>query len=209
MEVVDIGPTGEIAKFAGYGRTDVAGESVPADGQPGYAPGCIFRKVNTTGGLNLYRNVGSKTSCSFDRIGRASDIVTCTSAALSLTEALHDQKTIVLDRAAGIAVSLPAASIGLRFRLIVKTTFTDVAYISANSGDTIIGHALMGNDTNNNVVDWQATASGNIVTIDMYGTSNSTGGMAGQSVTLECIAANLWFAEVRGDAAGTEGTPFS
>jgi len=34
--------------------------------------------------------------------------------------------------------------------------------------------------------------------------SNSTGGIAGQIVEIEGLAANLWFVEIRGDAAGTE-----
>lgn len=137
-------------------------------------------------------------------------IVNCTASTLTVTEATHSDKTIVLDRAAGIAVTLPAASAGLKFRFVIKTTFTGAASIKSVAGaDIMIGHALMGNDTDNSVVDWQSVAASTNDTIDMYGTANSTGGIAGQVVTIEGLAANLWFVEIRGDAAGTEASPFA
>ena len=147
-------------------------------------------------------------------INRAADvstrIVNATSSTLAVTEAAHDGKTIVLDRAAGIAVTLPVASAGLKFRFVIKTTFTGAASIKSVAGaDIMIGHALMGNDSDNTVVDWQALAASTIDTIDLLGTGNSTGGIAGQVITIEGLAANLWYVEIRGDAAGTEATPFA
>jgi len=151
------------------------------------------------------------TGTEVDRVNDVSArIVNCTSSTITVTEATHCDKTIVLDRAAGIAVTLPAAAAGLKFSFVVKTTFTGASSIKSVSGaDIMIGHALMGNDTNDTVVDWQSLAATTNDTIDLYGTSNSTGGIAGQVVTIEGLAANLWFVEIRGDAAGTEATPFA
>lgn len=148
-----------------------------------------------------------------DEINRAADvstrIVNCTASTLTVTEALHDGKTIVLDRAAGIAVTLPVASAGLVFRFIVKTTFTGASSIKSVAGtDIMIGRALMGNDSDNTVVAWPAVAADTFDTIDLLGTANSTGGMAGQVITIEGLAANLWEVNITGDAAGTEATPF-
>lgn len=147
-------------------------------------------------------------------LNRAADvstrIVNATASTLTVTEAAHSDKTIVLDRAAGIAVTLPAASAGLKFRFIVKTTFTSAATIKSVTGaDIMIGYALMGNDTNDNVVSWQSVAASTNDTIDMLGTANSTGGMAGQEIEIEGLAANLWYVKIVGDAAGTEATPFA
>lgn len=147
-------------------------------------------------------------------INRAVDvstrIVNATGPTLVVTEEDHDGKTIVLDRAAGIAVTLPAASAGLRFRFIVKTTFTGAASIKSVSGaDIMIGYALMSNDSDNSVVRWPVVAADTADTIDLLGTSNSTGGLAGQEITIEGLAANLWFVKIVGDAAGTEATPFT
>ena len=149
-----------------------------------------------------------------DELNRSSDvstrIVNATTSTLTVTEASHDGKTIVLDLAAGIAVTLPVASAGLRFRFVVKTTFTGAASIKSVAGaDIMIGHALMGNDTDNTVVDFQSLAATTNDTIDLLGTANSTGGIAGQVITIEGLAVNLWYVEIRGDAAGTEATPFA
>jgi hypothetical protein len=147
-------------------------------------------------------------------INRAADvsgrIVNATAATLAVTEAEHDGKTIVLDRAAGIAVTLPAAAAGLKFRFVVKTTFTGAASIkSATGADIMVGYALMGNDSDNTTVRWPVVAGDTADTIDLLGTSNSTGGLAGQEIEIEGLAANLWFVKIVGDAAGTEATPFT
>lgn len=137
-------------------------------------------------------------------------IVNATAATLVVTEALHDGKTIVLDRAGGIAVTLPVAAVGLKFKFIVKTTFTGAASIKSVAGtDIMIGHAIMGNNSDNAVVNFPAVAGSTIDTVDLLGTSNSTGGMAGQIIEIEGLAAALWFVNIIGDAAGTEATPFT
>ena len=73
----------------------------------------------------------------------------------------------------------------------------------------MIGHALMGNNSDNTVVDWQALAASTYDTIDLFGTANSTGGIEGQEIEIIGLAANRWFVSIRGDAAGTEATPFA
>lgn len=75
-EIVDIGAVGGYSNYAGIGFCDVAGTSVPADGRPGFAPGCVFRKVNGTGGAVLYVNVGTKDSCNFDPFGVTAGSIT-------------------------------------------------------------------------------------------------------------------------------------
>lgn len=139
------------------------------------------------------------------------DNVQATAATLTVTKDAHAGRTIVLDRAAGIAVTLPAPTgSGDKYRFVVKTTFTGAASIkSVASAHIMIGHALMGNNSDNTVVDWPAVASSTYDTIDLFGTANSTGGIEGQVVEIEDIAANTWFVEIRGDAAGTEATPFA
>ena len=66
---IEVGADGIIAKFPGYGIVDACGTSVPAANQPGYAPGCTFRRVNgiSTNDL-LYVNIGTKLLCDFEPI---------------------------------------------------------------------------------------------------------------------------------------------
>lgn len=151
------------------------------------------------------------TTAELNRIADVSTrIVNCTASTLAVTEADHCDKTIVLDRAAGIAVTLPVASAGLKFKFIVKTTFTGAASIkSVASADIMIGQALLGNDSDNTVVAWQSLAASTNDTIDLFGTANSTGGIAGQRIRILGLAANLWHVDIIGDAAGTEATPFA
>lgn len=165
----------------------------------------------TSGQWNLSGVPSGLSAAELSRVADVSTrVVDCTASTLVVTEADHDGRTIVLDRPAGIAVTLPVASAGLRFRFVVKTDFTGAATIKSVSGaDIMIGHALMGNNTDNAVVDWQSVAASTNDTIDMFGTANSTGGLAGQVVTIEGLAANRWLVEIRGDAAGTEATPFA
>ncbi len=182
---------------------------VPA-GVAGFAIGCLMVDVTNA---TLYQNTGTALVAIWTQMSPAatpaSTIVAVTASTLTITQALHHNKTMVLDRAAGIAITLPAAAAGLHFRFIIKTTFTGAASIKSVAGaDIMIGHATMGNDSDNTTVDWPAVAASTYDTIDMLGTSNSTGGMAGQEIEILGLATNLWFVRIQGDAAGTEATPF-
>lgn len=161
--------------------------------------------------LSIGGTTVTATAAELNRAADASEsVVVCTASTLGVTEALHNKRTIVLDRAAGIAVTLPAAAAGLEFEFIVKTTFTGAASIkSATGADIMIGHAIMGNDSDDTIVNFQSVAGSTNDTIDLFGTSNSTGGMAGQRIKIKGLAANLWYVEIIGDAAGTEATPFA
>lgn len=208
----------------------------PTASTAGYAPGALYLRTDGADGSRLYVNNGSKTSATWtpfsadatatvlatlssltataaeiNRVAiRSARVVDCTASTLAVTEALHDGRIITLNRAGGIAVTLPTAAAGLRFRFIVGTTFTGAATIkSATGADIMIGHALMGNNSDNTVVDWPATAGSTFDTIDLLGTANSTGGMAGQEIEIIGLAANLWFVTMRGDASGTEAAPWA
>jgi hypothetical protein len=147
-------------------------------------------------------------------LNRAADmstrVVDCTASTLAVTEALHDGKIITLNRAAGIAVTLPVPVAGMWFRFIVGTTFTGAASIKSTAGTQImIGQAIMGNDSDNTVVKFPALAASTYDTIDLLGTGNSTGGIAGQTIEIRGLSATLWHVTIIGDAAGTEATPFA
>lgn len=136
--------------------------------------------------------------------------VACTASTLTVTEALHAGRLVTLSRAAGIAVTLPATTgQGALYRFHVLTTFTGAASIkAANAADVMQGMAIMGIDLGTFIPHFYPTAS-TTDTIDMLGTGNSTGGVFGEYIELEDIAAGFWRVLVLGDAAGTEATPFS
>lgn len=130
--------------------------------------------------------------------------VSATSATLALSAALHDGRTVVLSRAAGMAVTLPASTgSGARFRVFVKTTITSPVTIAvANSSDVMSGIV----EVLGSAVGAFATASTSD-TITLNGTT--TGGVAGTWVELEDVAPNLWAVKGALVGSGAAATPFS
>jgi hypothetical protein len=136
-------------------------------------------------------------------------VVTVTAATLTADAAAHGGVPIVLDRAAGTTVTLPAATgSGVLFEFIVKTTVTSNNHIIkvANATDTMAGVATLFQDAGDTTVGF-ASAGATADTITMNGTS--TGGIVGAFVRVRDIAATLWAVEMVSDATGTEATPFS
>jgi hypothetical protein len=138
-------------------------------------------------------------------------LVNVTASTLTVTAAEHAGKTIALNRAAGIAVTMPAATgTGNVYKFVVGTTFTGAASIKSVAGtDLMVGGAILGNNTDNTVVRWPSVTADTNDTIDLFGTSNSTGGIEGQVIVLTDISATQWQVEIVGDAAGTEASPFA
>lgn len=174
---------------------------------------------------NLYHG-GTALTATADEINRMADItataaeinrvadisarvVNCTASTLALTTALHDGKIVTLNRAAGIAVTLPAATgSGSVFKLIVGTTFTGNATIKVVGDDIMVGQAIFANDSDGSVSAYETAATSD--TITMYtAAGNTTGGIAGAVIELIDIAANTWFVNMVSAAGGTEDTPFS
>lgn len=208
-----VGQKGEIVLDSAGNVLWAQGNTVPTDGTSGYSKGAYFNKLDGTAGSLQYVNEGTATSCDFNAYTptlASSQVVQATAATLTVTEALHQNRVIALNRAGGIAVTLPTAAPGLHFTFIVQTTFTGAASIKSVTGaDIMIGHALMGNDSDNTTVLWQSLAATTNDTLDLFGTANSTGGIAGQKIEIWGLAVNVWHVEMTGDAAGTEATPFA
>lgn len=135
--------------------------------------------------------------------------VNAAAATLAVTAAAHANRTVILDRAAGIAVTLPAATgTGNKYTFVVHTTFTGAATIKvANATDVMSGTAVLFADAGDTVVGFATTSTSD--TIDMLGTGNSTGGIAGEIIELIDYKSGFWSVKLVSDAAGTEATPFS
>ncbi len=143
-------------------------------------------------------------------INRACDvstrIVNATAATLAVTVASHDSKTVTLNRAGGIAVTLPAATgSGARLRFIIGTTFTSSATIKVTGDDIMTGFALFAQDGGDTAVMFETASDTDTITFN----GTTTGGYKGTIVELEDIAADLWYVSVRGSATDAEATPFS
>lgn len=116
-------------------------------------------------------------------------------------------KIITLNRAAGIAVTLPAATgTGTSYKFFVGTAASGGSYvISAVGNDTLFGNAYVAQDGGNTIVAFEAVAGDNTITLN----GTTTGGLKGDLVELIDVAADTWSVSVRSAATGTEATPFS
>lgn len=155
---------------------------------------------------------GTLISASALQINQAANIgirnTAITTATAVMTVAANNAQVILLDRAAGITVTLPAASgSGAMFTFIVKTTASGGSYIIkvANSSDVMTGTAVLGSDTAAGALLFNTLAASDTITMNGVG----TGGTAGARVVIRDVATNLFYVDVVTNASGTEATPFS
>jgi hypothetical protein len=140
-------------------------------------------------------------------ISGAASLVTLTDATATVTPAAHSGRTVLLDRAAGQALTLPAATgSGNKYVFFVKTTITsNTTTIKVVGDDVLAGLAIVANDGGDTASIFETAADSDTITFD----GSTTGGIRGATVELQDVAADLWFVRVVGAATGTEATPFS
>ncbi len=140
-------------------------------------------------------------------ISGSDSLVTLTGATATVTSAEHSGRTVLLDRAAGQALTLPAATgSGNKYMFFVKTTITSNATtIKVVGDDTMAGLAIVANDGGDTASIFETAADSDTISFD----GSTTGGIRGATVELQDVAADLWSVRVIGAATGTEATPFS
>jgi hypothetical protein len=163
--------------------------------------------INSTAGFMINDTQIDATAAEINRAADVSArIVNVTAATLTVTEAAHDGKVVTLNRAGGIAVTLPAATgSGIKLHFVVGTTFTSAATIKVTGDDTMTGNAILAQDAADTAVMFEAGATADTITLD----GSTTGGLKGAQVHLIDIAADLWAVHYTSAATGTEATPFS
>jgi len=142
--------------------------------------------------------------------------VSITGATQILTAAAHAGVTVVANRAAGIAFTLPAATgTGNKYRIIVGTTLTSgsLSVAVASGTDFMRGVAIFETDDAGNVPQTFPTANtGTVATESDTITFNRTTtglGTIGDYIEIEDIAAAVFAVKVVTNANGTEATPFT
>lgn len=141
-------------------------------------------------------------------ISGSDSLVSATAATLTVTAASHAGRTVLLDRAAGQAVTLPAATgSGNAYSFFVVTTITSnsTTIKVADATDVMAGVAIVANDTDASASIFETTSTSDTITFD----GTTTGGIRGATVELQDVALNLWSVRVIGAATGSEATPFS
>lgn len=120
----------------------------------------------------------------------------------------HAETLVTLSAAAGLTVTLPAATgTGRNFRFLVATTVTsnnDVIQV-ANSTDVMQGNCVMAQDGGDTAVIFETAASSDTITMN----GSTKGGIRGDFISLTDAAAGLWMLVMTASGTGTEATPFS
>lgn len=135
-------------------------------------------------------------------------ITTTTSSTLTVTAASHAGHTIVLTRAAGIAVTLPAATgTGNKYRFVIGATVTSnsTTIKAASASDAFCGNAYTVSDGSAAVLGYKVQSGDDTVTFN----GTTTGGYIGDEVIVTDIASGLFHVKVESASTGTEATPFS
>jgi len=138
----------------------------------------------------------------FDTYG----IVTVTSSTVTITPDAHVGQRVVMNRAAGITATLPAATgSGNRYEFIgaVDASGSQIIRVADNT-DVMMGVAYLGNDSAGASCFYTADDSD---TITLNG--NTQGGLKGWRVVLDDIATNTWAVMVYSEASGAEASPFT
>lgn len=194
--------------IANYIRRYATVASIPASKAKALSIGSVISTV--AGGDALWYHDGTVR-----RMFGSLAPVSVTGSSVTLTEASHANRIVTLNRAAGIAVTLAAATgTGNRYTLVVGTTFTGAATVKVASAlDFMIGVALLNADGGATTVGFATANTGTVATeddtIDMFGTANSTGGFKGEVIELIDVASATYSVRVWSEAGGTEATPFS
>jgi hypothetical protein len=135
-------------------------------------------------------------------------VVPVTASTLTVTAEAHAGRTVVLNRAAGQAVTLPVATgSGNDYRFFVGTTITSnsTTIKVATASGTMAGVAIVANDTDASASIFETAADSDTITFN----GTTTGGILGATVELQDVATNVWSVRVIGAATGSEATPFS
>lgn len=141
-------------------------------------------------------------------ISGADSLVSVTAATATVTPTAHAGRTVLLDRAAGQALTLPAATgTGNSYKFFVATTITSnsTTIKVADATDIMAGVAIVANDSDNSASLFETAADSDTITFN----GGTTGGIKGATVELQDVAANLWSVRIVGAATNTEATPFS
>lgn len=160
--------------------------------------------VTTVTELNLLSGLLA-TAAEINRNNKPSTRGVASGAALTITQALHDGKTIIL--AAAAAITLPAMTGSFsRYRFVLPQDATAVTITA--TGAHLFGALDQNNDTGQGTgFQLPAINAGGATVITLDGTTK--GGRKGDWIEIEDIASNVGTIRGQLNASGTEASPFS
>lgn len=144
----------------------------------------------------------------FDTLRAKKKIISGLGATKTL-DVLDTGSTVLLDRAAGIVVTLPTAQPGVTFDFVATTSVTSNNYkvITGAATELLIGEVISDDtDSSDAVAIFPANGSTHIA-VTMNGTT--TGGLIGTHLRFTCLSATKWLVEGVNKGSGTVATPMA
>lgn len=144
-----------------------------------------------------------------DKIRARKNIISGSGATASLSEA-DSGSLVLMDRAAGIVFTLPAAcKIGTKYEFIASTSVTSNAYkVITGAGTELLIGTLASVDTDSS--DAMAGFSGNGSThVAVSANGTTTGGLIGSKWIFEKISSTQWQVSGTNRGSGVVATPFA
>lgn len=170
----------------------------------------------TTEYIIPYTTDATELTATAAEINRVADvsarIVTASGTSLTVAEATHESKTVLLSNVAGCAVSLPAATGGgARYRFVRSVALTSGSdVISAAASGLFAGYSIAEDSGDSTPADATVFATVNASTNTWTDAFTGGGGEVGDSFEAEDIATNRW--AVKGftqNILDSTTTPFS
>lgn len=170
-----------------------------------YKPTDFNARVRLRGTGN---DLGTASAIANPSITGPTPVAYSSGTSLSLTQALHANRVVYVTDLASAYVLPAATGTGDKYTIHLGATQTGAGTIKvASASDVMVGTAVLFQDSADTVVGFNTAADSD--TIDLLGTSNSTGGMIGALYEFWDVASGKWAVRIVSDAGGTEATPFS
>lgn len=165
--------------------------------------------LNVDGTFNIGATALAATAAELNRNTDVSTRLIAAGGTLTLTEAAHEGKIILLDTAAGSVITLPASSGGggvYKFLITVTATSNSHVIKVANATDEMRGFVVADASEATAPNIWWAADNDDTITFN-----RTTTGLAAQGHVVEIVDATSGHFFVQGfiEQNGTESTPFS
>lgn len=129
-------------------------------------------------------------------------------ASTTINRKSHAETVLNISAAAGLTLTLPASEgKGAKYRFFVRTTVTSNNAIIqvANATDVMQGTCIMAADGGDTGVLFETASTSDTITMN----GSTKGGIIGDFIELEDVAAGFWSVRMVAQGTGTEATPFS
>ena len=171
--------------------------------------GTLYDVVIDADTLQINGTTVNSTAAELDAVADVSTrLVSATAATLTVTAAAHGDRIVVLNRAAGVTATLPAATgSGNVYRFTTGTAVTSNNNIIkvADNSDVMSGALIVTDQADGSTASFGTVAASDTITLN----GSTTGCLAGGLITLVDVATNLWSVSGVVVGNGAEATPFS